>query len=185
MSGRPLAAIALMSAFAAAVPAAAAPLPAAAQPAPAQARLEGTFELTGRVTVAHHIRGEHIGEFVQRTWIFTPLCATGACAQVRLVRGRATGTDSLILSQTAPGHYAGAGRFFAPLKCAGKVYVAGVEVPFKIKVKITATTTATDGTTVASAISATYVNKSRLNLTRCVIVLGNDSARYSGSVVPA
>ena len=47
------------------------------------------------------------------------------------------------------------------------------------------TTTATDGTTVASAISATYVNKSRLNLTRCVIVLGHDSARYSGSAAPS
>ena len=59
-----------------------------------------------------------------------------------------------------------------------------MEVPFTIKVQITATTTATDGTTVASAISATYVNKSRLNLTRCVIVLGHDSARYSGSAAP-
>ena len=185
MTGRPLAAIALMSAFAAAVPAAAAPQRAAAQPASTQARLEGTFELTGRVTVAHHIRGEHIGEFVNRTWMFTPLCATGACAQIRLVRGRATGTDALILTQTAPGHYAGAGRFFAPLKCAGKVYAAGVEVPFRINVQITVTTTATDGTTVASAISATYVNKSRLNLTRCVIVLGHDSARYSGSAAPS
>ena len=33
----------------------------------------------------------------------------------------------------------------------------------------------------ASQISATYVNKTRLNLTRCVIVLGHDSARYTGT----
>lgn len=167
-------------ALASAVVAVAGPTRATAQPTPTEARLEGTFQLTGRVTVAHHVRGEHIGQFVQRTWMFTPLCSTGPCAQVRLVRGRPTGTDSLILSQTTPGQYAGSGRFFAPLKCAGKVYAAGEEVPFGIKVQITATITATDGTTVASAISATYVNKSRLNLTRCVIVLGHDSARYSG-----
>ena len=158
---------------------------AVAQPDQTQARLAGTFQLTGHVTVAHHVRGEHVGEVVQRTWAFTPLCATGPCAQVRLVRGRATGTDSLILTQTSAGHYAGSGRFFAPLKCAGNVHPGGEEIPFKIKVHITASTTAADGTLVVSAISATYVNKSRLNLTRCVIVLGHDSARYSGSVVPS
>ena len=162
-----------------------APAAAVGQPTPTQARLQGTFQLTGRVTVAHHIRGEHVGQVVERTWAFTPLCATGPCAQVRLVRGRATGADSLILSQTAPGHYEGSGRFFAPLKCAGKVYAAGEEIPFQIKVRITASTTATDGTTVASAIGATYVNKSRRNLTPCVIVLGHDSARYSGQAAPS
>ena len=36
----------------------------------------------------------------------------------------------------------------------------------------------------ATQISATYVNKSRLNLTRCVIVLGHDSARYTGTQRP-
>jgi hypothetical protein len=173
--------IALASALAAGAATVAAP--AVAQTAPTQARLQGTFQLSGHVTVARHVRGEYVGEVVQRTWAFTPLCATGPCAQVRLVRARATGTDSLILTQTSPGHYAGSGRFFAPLKCAGQVYPTGVEIPFIIKVHVAASTTAADGTTVASAIGATYVNKSRLNLTRCVIVLGHDSARYSGSVL--
>jgi hypothetical protein len=154
---------------------------ATAQPAPVQSRLAGTFQMTGRVTVARHVRGEHVGEVVQRTWTFTPLCVSGPCAQVRLFRGRATATDRLILTETSPGHYAGAGRFFAPLKCAGTVYGAGEEVPFQIKVTVTGTTTAPDGTVLAQQISATYVNKSRLNLTRCVIVLGHDSARYLGS----
>ena len=120
---------------------------------------------------------------MQRTWTFTPLCVTGPCAQVRLVRGRANGTDTLILTQSTPGHYSGTGRFFAPLKCAGTVYGAGEEVPFTINVQVTATTTAPDGTVLAQQISATYVNKSRLNLTRCVIVLGHDSARYTGTDV--
>ncbi len=160
-----------------------------AQPGPpapgVQSRLEGTFQLTGRVTVAHDVRGEHAGEVVQRTWTFTPLCVSGPCAQVRLFRGRANATDTLILTETSPGHYAGTGRFFAPLKCAGQVYATGEEVPFQIKLHVTATGTAPDGTTVATQIGATYVNKSRLNLTRCVIVLGHDAARYTGNQIPA
>ena len=85
-----------------------------------------------------------------------PACATGALrAGPRCCRERANATDTLILTQTTPGHYAGSGRFFAPLKCAGTVYSAGEEVPFQIKLRITATTTAADGTTDASAISAT------------------------------
>jgi hypothetical protein len=136
--------------------------------------------MTGRVTVERYVRGEHVGEVVQRTWTFTPLCATGPCAQVRLFRGRASDTDTLILTETAPGHYSGSGRFFAPLKCAGTVYSMGEEVPYLINLQVTATTAAPDGTVLAQQISATYVNKSRKNLTRCVIVLGHDSARYTG-----
>lgn len=158
-----------------------APASAWAQPSQTEARLAGTYQMTGRVTAALHVRGEHVGEIVQRTWTFTPLCATGPCAQVRLFRGRANATDTLILNQTSPGRYSGTGRFFAPLKCAGTVYMAGEEVPFQIKLKVTATATAPDGTVLAQQISATYVNKTRLNLTRCVIVLGHDSARYTGT----
>ena len=137
---------------------------AAAQPAPGtEARLAGTFQVTGHVTVAHDVRGEHAGEIVQRVWTFTPLCLTGPCAQVRVFRGRANATDTVILTQTSPGHYSGTGRFFAPLKCAGTVYSTGEEVPFQLKVQITGSTTLTDGTVLASQISATYVNKSRVN----------------------
>lgn len=153
-----------------------------AQPVPGpEARLVGTYQMTGRVTAARNVRGEHVGEAVQRTWSFTPLCVTGPCAQVRVFRARANATDTLILTQTSPGRYSGAGKFFAPLKCGGTVYSAGEEVPYEIKLTITATTTAPDGTVIASQISATYVNKLRLNLTRCVIVLGHDSARYTGT----
>jgi hypothetical protein len=157
--------------------------PAAASAQQTGARLESTFQMSGRVTAARNVRGEHVGEIVQRTWTFTPLCATGPCAQVRLVRGRGNGTDSLILDQTTPGHYAGAGRFFAPLECGGTVYATGEEVPFEIKLHVTATGTAPDGTTVATQIAATYLNQSRVNLTRCVIVLGHDTARYTGTDV--
>jgi hypothetical protein len=160
---------------------AAGPAFAAGQPDQTDARLAGTFQMNGRVTAAHDVRGEHVGEIVQRTWTFTPLCVSGPCAQVRLFRGRANATDTLILNETSPGHYSGTGRFFAPLKCARQVYSAGEEVPYQIKLTVTATTTAPDGTVLAQQISATYVNKVRRNLTRCVIVLGHDSARYTGA----
>jgi hypothetical protein len=153
----------------------------AADSTPTEARLAGTYPMTGRITAAKYVRGEHVGETVQRTWMFTPLCVSGPCTQVRLYRGRRTATDTLILTQTTPGHYAGTGAFYAPLRCAGKIYSSGEEVPFTIKVAVTATTTAPDGTILASQISAKYVNKTRLNLTPCVIVLGHDSARYTGT----
>ena len=89
--------------------------------------------MNGRVTVAQNVRGEQVGEVVQRTWTFTPLCATGPCARATRP-GRATGTDTLTLQQTAPDTYAGSGTFFAPLRCAGRVYPHGQEVPFRITV---------------------------------------------------
>ncbi len=140
---------------------------AAGQPAP---QLQGTFQMTGTVTVANNVRGERVGEIVHRTWTFTPQCPTAPCATVRLVRQRATGTDTLTLHQTGPDSYAGAGRFFAPLRCTGRVYRPGQVVPFKITVHVTAT----------GHLNATYVNRSRVNLTPCIGVLGHDAARYTG-----
>jgi hypothetical protein len=35
---------------------------------------------------------------------------------------------------------------------------------------------------VATQISASYVNRSRQNLTPCVLVLGHDAARYTGQL---
>ncbi|HEX4283080.1 MAG TPA: hypothetical protein VHZ27_20080 [Solirubrobacteraceae bacterium] len=168
------------AAIATATASAAATAAAAAQPTTTASRLAGTYQMSGRITAAKYVRGEHVGETLQRTWTFTPLCLSGPCAQVRVYRGRRTATDTLILTQTTPGKYAGTGVFYAPLECAGKVYSSGEEVPFTIKVAITATTTAPDGTVLASQITARYINTSRMNLTPCVIVLGHDAARYTG-----
>jgi hypothetical protein len=155
-------------AFLAALAATAALAPGAAgQPAP---QLRGTFQMTGTVTVAHNVRGEHVGQVVQRTWTFTPLCPTLPCGTVQLVRQRATGTDSLTLYETHPGSYTGAGRYLAPLRCAGRIYRPGQEVPFTITVHVTPT----------GQLAATYVNRSRINLTPCIGVLGHDAARYTG-----
>jgi hypothetical protein len=77
----------------------------------------------------------------------------------------------------------GSSLFYAPLRCTGRIYRPGQVVPFEITVQITATAPSATGI-VASAISATYVNRSRLNLTPCIGVLGHDSARFSGQLVP-
>jgi hypothetical protein len=89
---------------------------------------------------------------------------------VILVRQRANGTDRLTLHKDGPNAYAGAGRFYAPLRCAGRIYRPGQSVPFKITVHVTAT----------DHLNATYVNGTRINLTPCIAVLGHDAARYTG-----
>ena len=150
---------------------------AGAQPPAPSALLTGTFQMSGAVTVAHNVRGERAGQTVQRTWTFTPRCPTAPCPTVQLVRQRATGSDTLTLHRTGPETYLGMGRFSAPLRCSGRVYPGGQLIPFKIKVRVTASTG-----TVASAISATYVNRSRTDLTPCIGVLGHDAARYSGQL---
>jgi hypothetical protein len=140
---------------------------AAAQPAP---QLQGTFQMTGTVTVATNVRGEHVGQVVHRTWTFTPSCPAAPCATVILVRQRANGTDRLTLHEDGPHAYAGDGRFYAPLRCAGRIYRPGQAVPFRITVHVTAT----------DHLKATYVNDARINLTPCIGVLGHDAARYAG-----
>jgi hypothetical protein len=158
-------------AFLASLVAAAALAPGAAGQPPPQ--LQGSFQMTGTVTVAKNVRGEHVGQVVQRTWTFTPLCPTLPCANVRLVRQRAGGTDTLTLHAVGPGAYMGTGRYLAPLRCTGRVYTPGQVVPFKIIVHVTA----------MGDLHATYVNRSRLNLTPCIGVLGHDAARYTGQPV--
>jgi hypothetical protein len=152
---------------------------ASAQAPTSDALLKGAFRMSGRVTVASNVRGERVGQLVTRTWTFTPQCASAPCPTVQLVRGRGNGTDTLTLQQTRTGAYAGSGLFYAPLRCSGRIYPRGQEIPFRISVRITAT----DGTR-ASAISATYVNRERTNLTPCIGVLGHDSARYVGLLAP-
>ncbi|MGN6871353.1 MAG: hypothetical protein ACTHMY_23395 [Solirubrobacteraceae bacterium] len=153
--------------------------PASAQTPTTDALLKGKFQMSGRVTVAHNVRGEWVGQVVTRTWTFIPQCATAPCAAVQLVRGRSGGTDTLTLQQTPTGSYTGSGLFYAPLRCSGRIYPQGQEIPFRITVRITATNGA-----VASAISASYVNRERTNLTPCIGVLGHDSAHYVGLLAP-
>jgi hypothetical protein len=165
-------------ALTAAVVASAAPAAAAKPSLFAGARLEGEFSMQARITVAKNVVREHVGEGLGRTWTFRPSCASGACAQIQLVRNRAGGADVLTLDETTPGSYAGSGLFYAPLSCAGKTYLQGESVPFRITVTITGESPFG----FATAVTATYVNPSRRNLTRCVDIPGHDAATYTGQL---
>jgi hypothetical protein len=155
---------------------------AAAAPSTGTARLQGQFAMSGRVTAARNVRGERAGQRVLRAWIFTPRCPTGACLRVGLARTRSTGFDSLILKARSPGYYVGAGAFYAPLRCGSRTYSRGQFVPFTVTVRITAAAVI-GGVPVATQVSATYVNRSRANRTRCFAVLGHDAATYAGQLV--
>jgi hypothetical protein len=164
------------------MPAATASAAAPAPPFP-DARLQGSFELAGRVTAAHAVRGEHVGQTVARVWSFTSTCPSGQCSQVALVRARAGASDSLVLNRIGPGRYRGSGSFFLPLRCAGRVYARGEQVPFTITVAVTLAVPFGSGI-VATRVSATYVNRRRINRTPCVAALGHDAASYHGHLAP-
>jgi hypothetical protein len=161
-----------------------APAPAARAQSPvgATARLEGRFQLTGRITVARHVLGERVGQTVLRTWVFTPLCPAGPCQTVALTRQRAGGTDNLVLHLTTADNYTGTGTFYAPLRCGRRGYSRGESVPFTIRVQIMSATLV-GGAPVAAGLSASYTNRRRINLTRCVAVPGHDAAVYQGNVL--
>jgi hypothetical protein len=150
-------------------------------------RLQGTFTMDGRVTVAHNVRGEHAGQPVRRAWTFGSTCASGACPTVSLRRQRGSrSADRLTLRRRSPGLYSGQGVFYQALVCHRRRYPRGGRVPFTVTVRVTATRTVQD-VPFATAVRATYVNRRRENLTRCSGLLGHDSARYTGAVraVPA
>jgi hypothetical protein len=148
-------------------------------PPPGAARLQGTFQLAGRITTAVNVLGERAGQTFVRTWTFTPQCAAGPCASVTLTRPRAGGTDTVTLTEHQPGHYTGSGQFYAPLRCAGRTNPRGELVPFRVSVTVT-TAIVSGGTTVAGRINATYTNAARTNLTRCVEPPSHDAATYHG-----
>jgi hypothetical protein len=148
----------------------------------ATARLAGQFLLLGTVTVAQNITGEHAGQQSLRNWKFTPMCARDACNQIKLVRDRAGGTDTLTLERTSPAHYSGTGLFYAPLKCNGRTYRRGESVPFTITVRVTGAQIRNNVDRVTE-IHATYTNNSRKNLTLCVAIPGHDAASYHGHLV--
>lgn len=158
--------------------------PGSAQPSDlGAARLAGSYLLHGRITVATDVRGEHVGQRVTRRWTFLPQCPAGLCPQVALARGRRTGLDLLLLRRASPTRYAGAGMFYAPLRCAGTIYQHGEAVPFRITVRITGAANV-EGAIVATRIRARYVSRSRVNLTPCVRPPARDTAVYSGQAIP-
>jgi PKD repeat protein len=85
----------------------------------------------------------------------------------------------LTLHRTGAGSYAGAGSFFVGLSCLGRVYPRGSQARYRIALRVLAATTV-GGVRFARRISATYVNPSRSDTTRCPLGPSHDAARYSG-----
>jgi hypothetical protein len=168
---------------AAAVAIAATAATAAPAGAAVDARVIGRFAMRGKVTRADHVRGEHKGERVKRTWRISPRCEPGVCAQLTLRRERsAHRTEKLTLTKTGTGTYSGRGHFYFALRCAGKVYRRGGRASTKVTLTVTRRGTV-QGRRFATALKATYSNPKRTNRTPCKgRSLGRDAARYSGKV---
>jgi PKD domain len=144
-------------------------------------RLQGTFSMRGTLTTDDDVFGERPGERVQRAWSFFPQCASATCRRVLLKRRRSGRhiLDEVMLVRQPSGLYTGRGSFLVPLSCAGVVDAHGGLATETITVRITLTQLV--GTTpFATAISATYTNPSRENLTRCPGSIGHDAAAYTG-----
>ncbi|HEY5316332.1 MAG TPA: hypothetical protein VIJ20_00015 [Solirubrobacteraceae bacterium] len=176
MSSRRLAAVAVLATLGALA------LPATAL---AHTRLAGAFAMTGRITAARGVMGEHVGEAVSRTWVFGAPCPAGQCLIESLVRSQATGQDRVTLRR--PGilvldRWVGMGSFFAPLRCGSRVYPRGERVFFTIRVRITVVAVL-GGAPAATGISASYTSYRRTNRTRCVPDLGRDAAVYTGTLI--
>jgi hypothetical protein len=151
-------------------------------------RLQGTWAMNGRITRAENVRGERKGQKVARTWTFRATCTGGRqCRTVTLTRRRAhRKTDKTVLQRKSSTRYTGRGRFFVPLRCAGKTYKKGGLAPFTIAVTITRVKKV-QSRSFATRIRATYNNPRRINRTPCSGGIGRDAATYSGRAasVPA
>lgn len=188
--GRAVRALAAPAALAALAVWAPAPAPArAAPPAPApagEALLEGSFQMSGRVTVARRVPGEQAGELFSRVWTFEGLaCEAAGCSTVRLQREREGGVvEPVTLHRVAAGRYVGRGAFRAPITCRGRVYPRGSYVPYLVSLEITAAQLA-GGVAHASAVEARYVNRFRTDSTRCPLGPSHDQAIYTGVALSA
>ena len=100
--------LALVTALILTVPAPSAPGAKAPPPAAGEASLQGYFLLTGRITSAVNVPGERVGQTLQRSWAFVPLCRAGVCREVRLIRTGGRG-GTLVLVRRAPMVYVGTG----------------------------------------------------------------------------
>jgi hypothetical protein len=155
-------------------------LPAAVGAAdPVDGRLDGEFGMKGKITYAKHVKGEHEGQKVSRTWTFTSKCDSGPCDEVILHRHRGEKrVDRVVLDRKGPGEYAGKNRFHFPIRCAGRTHEHGGEA--RVKIEVTVTAVDTDG--LATDVKAKYTNPRRINHTQCGDDedLGRDAARYTG-----
>jgi PKD repeat protein len=154
-----------------------------AEPAPASvdARVISAFVMHGRIVAAVRVAGEHPGEAITRHWTFAGRsCAGSVCRQLSLRRERSAHRfDRLTLGRVGVGRYAGSGRFFAALRCQGRLYRRGEVVPYGITVDVSQAV-AIQGVQFARRLTATYTNRRRTDRTRCPIGPSHDAATYAG-----
>ena len=154
---------------------------AGAQPSPVV--LDGTFAMQGTVTTAIHIKGEHRGERIRRTWLFRSSCGQTACQAVDLfrLRGSRQSSDIVLLRRTGPIEYTGHSHFWVSLYCAHRLRPHGGRASETIGVHVLHAALV-NGTWYATSIRATYVNPRRVNRTRCPGGIGHDAAAYAGTL---
>jgi PKD repeat protein len=152
------------------------------------ARLQGTWAMSGKVTRADNVRGEHKGQRLNRKWTFTSSCASGACSKVSLRRERSNNQfDKLTLKRSGSSAYTGSGKFYVRLKCNGRTYNRGGIAYYTIRLSVTKSSTV-QSKRFATRISAAYNNTKRVNKTPCAGSIGRDAGTYTGkltSAVPA
>jgi hypothetical protein len=153
----------------------------AALGATAPARVQGRFTMQTLVTAAVNVRGEHRGERLTRTWRIRPSrCRGDICRELKLRRTRGLGRRlDLTLHRWRSGVYVGRGVFFVALSCRGRVERRGARAPYTIRLRVTATRTV-GGIRFARRLKAIYVNRARVDRTRCASAPSYDAARYSG-----
>lgn len=148
------------------------------------ARVVGSFLMHARVISAYNVRGEYPGQRLLRRWQFTARsCLASMCRVLVLRRQRSDERFStLTLRRTAPGHYAGRGRFFVALRCRGRDYPHGAVAPYRITLTITRTRSV-EGVRFARRLRAHYINRRRIDHTPCPLGPSHDAARYWGVAV--
>jgi hypothetical protein len=142
--------------------------------------------MSGTVTTAVRVRGEHAGQHVRRTWVMTALgCASrrSSCPRLRLVRHRSGGRRvAIVLHRRRTGAYRGRGRFYVRLRCRQRLYRHGASVPYVITLR--AISTIRFGPIkLATTIRASYFNGARRDLTPCPLGPSHDAALYRGTLI--
>lgn len=145
------------------------------------ARVQGRFTMRTVVTAAVNVRGEYRGERLTRTWRIRPSrCRGDVCRVLHLRRTRGKGRRlGLTLYRGHGGGYIGHGTFPVALSCRGRVVHRGALAPYTIRLRVTAAR-AVGGIRFARRLTATYVNRTRVDRTRCAFTPSYDAARYSG-----
>ena len=143
--------------------------------------ISASFVMHGHIATAVRVRGEHRGQAVDRRWTFSGLsCAGSVCPRLSLRRQRsAHHFDRLTLSRVGIGSYAGRGRFYAALRCRGRLSSGAWWSPTGSPCRWPRWSRSRGSPSPAGS-TATYTNLRRIDRTRCPIGPSHDAAQYTG-----